>query len=246
MPRSKRQKVVNLTSVKKKGREAKDGLIEQVQTALDEYKSTYVVSFENMRAGPFKSLQREMREDSKFFLGKNKVMGVGLGRTPEDEHADNSHLLNNYLHGQVCLLFSNLKKEELLTEFKGHEVADFATAGTPALHTVHLAKGTESLEQFGHSMEPHLRTLGLPTKLNFQKIELLADVFVCREGQILNVEQAKILKLLGHKMGTFKLKILCHRSTKGKFTEYDEGAHFLTQYNAGEGKAAKETEMKTE
>ena len=27
-------------------------------------------------------------------------------------------------------------------------------------------------------------------------------------------------------MGTFKLKLLCERSAKGKFTEYDEGAHF--------------------
>lgn len=232
MPRSKRQKVVNLTSVKKKGREAKDGLIEQVQSALDQYKNSYVVSFENMRAGPFKNLQRDMREDSKFFLGKNKVMGVGLGRNPEEEHGDNSHILNKYLHGQVCMLFSNLKKEAILDCFKEKEVEDFATAGTAATYTVHLAKGTESLEGFGHSIEPHLRTLGLPTKLNFQKIELLADVFVCREGQILNVEQAKILKLLGHKMGTFKLKILCHRSEKGKFTEYDEGAHFLSQYNA--------------
>ena len=141
-----------------------------------------------MRAGPFKTLQRDMREDSKFFLGKNKVMGVGLGRSPEEEHADNSHILNKYLHGQVCMLFSNLQKDAVMDAFKQKEVEDFATAGTPASYTVHLAKGTESLEGFGHSIEPHLRTLGLPTKLNFQKIELLADVFVCREGQILNVE----------------------------------------------------------
>ena len=39
----------------------------------------------------------------------------------------------------------------------------------------------------------------------------IADVFVCREGQVLNVEQAKLLKLLGYKMGQFKLQILCRR-----------------------------------
>ena len=43
-------------------------------------------------------------------------------------------------------------------------------------------------------------------------------------------------------MGTFKLKLLCERSTKGKFTEYDEGAHFLATYNGTE----KEEGMKTE
>jgi len=97
----------------------------------------------------------------------------------------------------------------------------------PATYTIHLAKGVKALDGFGHAMEPHLRTLGLPTKLNFQKIELLADVFVCREGQILNVEQCKILKLLGHKMGNFQLKLLCERKGKGKFTEFEAGAQFL-------------------
>lgn len=45
-------------------------------------------------------------------------------------------------------------------------------------------------------------------------------------------------------MGTFKLNILCHRSEKGKFTEYDEGAHFLAQYNAVGAPTA--TAMKTD
>ena len=76
-------------------------------------------------------------------------------------------------------------------------------------------------------MEPYLRELGLPTRLNFQKIELLSDVFVCREGQVLNVEQAKILKLLGHKMASFNLTVLCHRSAKGKFTQTEAGRQFI-------------------
>ena len=44
------------------------------------------------------------------------------------------------------------------------------------------------MEGYGHAMEPYLKQLGLPTKLNFQKIELLNDVYVCREGQPINVE----------------------------------------------------------
>jgi mRNA turnover protein 4 len=68
---------------------------------------------------------------------------------------------------------------------------------------VFLQKGTEALKDYGHGMEPHFRQLGLATKLNMQKIELLADTFVCREGEELSVEQCKLLKLLGHKMATF-------------------------------------------
>jgi len=74
MPVSKRSKVVALTKVKKQGRKAKEGLVDNVQEAIDTYKNTFVMSFENMRAGPFKLLAHTMREDSKFFLGKNKVI----------------------------------------------------------------------------------------------------------------------------------------------------------------------------
>ena len=54
-------------------------------------------------------------------------------------------------------------------------------------------------------------------------------MYVCKEGQTLNVEQAKILKLLGYKMSTFQLKFLAQRARSGKFREFEEGAQFLTE-----------------
>ena len=126
MPKSKRNKVVSLTKVKKKGREGKEDLVTKVHEGISEYKNSYVISFQNIRAGPFKMLAHKMRDHSKFFLGKNKVMQVALGKTPEDEPADNSHLLSKYLHGQVCLLLSNKSPKELETIFKAEAVEDFA------------------------------------------------------------------------------------------------------------------------
>lgn len=58
--------------------------------------------------------------------------------------------------------------------------------------------------QFPHSMEPQLRALGLPTSLKKGVVTLLADHTVCKEGDVLSSEQARILKLLGHKQATFK------------------------------------------
>ena len=60
-----------------------------------------------------------------------------------------------------------------------------------------------------------------------QKIELLADTFVCREGEDLSVEQCKILKLLGHKMAQFHLKMLISRDGKGKIKEFEAGREYL-------------------
>ena len=54
MPKSKRNKVVALTKVKSKGRPGKEDLVKKVREAVEEYKNSFVVSFENIRSGPFK------------------------------------------------------------------------------------------------------------------------------------------------------------------------------------------------
>ena len=234
MPKSRRNKVVALTKVKSKGRAGKEDLVAKVREAVEEYKNAYVVSFQNIRSGPFKVVANQWREDSRFYLGKNKVMMVALGKKPEEEPADNTHLLSKYLRGQVCLLLSNQGKDAIEKRFTELEAnhEDFATAGTKAAYTVFLKKGIEQLDGYAHSLEPQLQTLGLPTRLNFQKIELLSDVYVCREGQTLNVEQCKILKMLGHKMANFKLTLLCQRSTTkgGQFREFEAGRIFMEKY----------------
>jgi hypothetical protein len=60
-----------------------------------------------------------------------------------------------------------------------------------ATQTVELPAGP--LPNFGHSMEPHLRKLGMPTRLNKGVIELDRHFTVCKEGATLTPEQAKIL-----------------------------------------------------
>ena len=234
MPRTKRQKVVALTKTKKQGREAKENWVQLVQEAVDTYKNMFVLSFKNMRTGPFRTIKQAMRTDSKFFIGKNKVIQVALGRTSEDEFAYNTHLLSKYMSGHVCLLATNKTHEKIVENLKEQEIEDFATAGVEATYDVFLAKGTETLSGYPHSLEPYLKQLGLPIKLNFQKLELLADVYVCKEGQVLNVEQSKILKLLGYKMSTFHLTFLCQRTQKGKFREFDEGKQFLDEAQKNE------------
>lgn len=156
MPKSKRNKVVALTKTKSKGRAGKEDLVTKVRGSVEEYKNAFVVSFQNIRSGPFKVVANQWRADSRFYLGKNKVMQVALGKKPEDEPADNTHLLSKYLRGQVCLLLSNQGKESIEKRFKEIEASheDFATAGTKAAYTVFLKKGVEQLDGYAHSLEP--------------------------------------------------------------------------------------------
>ena len=126
MPKSRRDKVIALTQTKKKDREWKGGLIEQIREALEQYQSVFVFRCANLRNNAFKELKATLADSSRFFMGSNKVMQVALGKRPEDEPVDNSHLLSEYLRGQVCLLLSNKGKDAIEKRFREIEV--FAVA----------------------------------------------------------------------------------------------------------------------
>ena len=52
---------------------------------------------------------------------------------------------------------------------------------------------TGPLELFSHSIEPYLRSLGLPTSLEKGKVTMLQEFRVCEAGDTVTPEQAKIL-----------------------------------------------------
>ncbi|NXA76802.1 MRT4 protein, partial [Thryothorus ludovicianus] len=139
----------------------------------------------------------------RIFFGKNKVMMVALGREPSSEYKENLHKVSKHLRGEVGLLFTNRTKDEVDEWFSKFRELDFARAGNKAPYGVSLDTGP--LEQFPHSMEPQLRQLGLPTALKKGVVTLLSDYEVCKEGDVLTPEQARVLKLFGYEMAEFKV-----------------------------------------
>ena len=68
---------------------------------------------------------QELREDSwshsKFFMGKNRVMSLALGRDEANEYNENLHKVSRLLRNQCGLLFTNEKKDAVMDFFTGHE-----------------------------------------------------------------------------------------------------------------------------
>ena len=93
MGRSKRNKVVPLTKTVKKTKSFKEDFVIKIRESLDKYENLFVFSHTNMRTNPFRDIQQTFN-DSKFFLGKNKVMQFALGRTEEEEIKKNLHLIS--------------------------------------------------------------------------------------------------------------------------------------------------------
>jgi mRNA turnover protein 4 len=113
MAKSKRNTVVPLTKTTKKSNDKKSHLIEKVRKCIDEYEYCYAFNYKNMTTMPMQEL-RKFYEDSKFLIGKNKVLQVALGRTEEDTHRTNTYHLSEYLKGNCGLFFTNNEPDHII------------------------------------------------------------------------------------------------------------------------------------
>lgn len=113
MPKSKRAKVVTLTQTTKKTKANKETLFNTIREASETYPHVYIVAVENMRNAFLKEIQQELKGTCRFFFGRNKVMAKALGNTEETEHANGLRFVAEKLEGNVGLLFSSMKPDEV-------------------------------------------------------------------------------------------------------------------------------------
>merc|ERR1712038_1884353 len=129
---------------------------------------------------------------------------LALGRNESEEYSDKLHRVSQLLRNQRGLLFTSQTTEEVMKYFGDHSESDYLRTGGIAEETVELDAGP--LEQFSHAIEPQLRQLGMPTELKKGVVNLMQDYTVCKAGDKLTSEQARILKLFDHKQAQFKLE----------------------------------------
>ena len=148
---------------------------------------------------------------SRIFLGKNKLLQVALGRTPEDEYANNLRQVSKLITGgSVGLLFTSRPAKEVEEFFYNFTEDDFARAGFVTPKTVVVTN--EMLAPFPVSMVEQLRQLGLPTKVETGKVVLMdgkTEHRICKEGDTLTAEQCKLLVQFGQKVSEFRVKLVC-------------------------------------
>jgi mRNA turnover protein 4 len=113
MPRSKKFKTINLTKTNSKGKEAKKLLIDKVRECFEKYNYLYVFSIYNIRSNFMQEARKKWR-NSRFFLGKNKVLQTALGKTPEEEYRENLYLISEDIVGNCGLFFTNEPEKDIL------------------------------------------------------------------------------------------------------------------------------------
>ncbi|RNA04320.1 mRNA turnover 4 -like protein [Brachionus plicatilis] len=240
MPKSKRDRTVSLTVTKKKGLEFKQNLISEIRECLDTHDNLFIISMFNQRNLFLKEL-RQKWTDSKFLFGKNKVIALALGRDPESEYKENLNKVTPYLVGNVGLLFTNKTKEEVLNYFQEYECPDYARSGNVATEDVTINAGP--LTQFQHTMEPQLRKLGMHTSLKKGIVTLDMDFVVCKKGDKLTPEQARLLKLFEYMQATFKVNVKVYWNKNGDYEIIDSTLEAENNENADSQGDESEKEM---
>jgi hypothetical protein len=151
-------------------------------------------------------------------------MSKALGQTPAEAQAEGINELTPHLHGQVGLLFTNRTPEAITAYFSALSSVDFARAGATATRDfsvppgiVYATAGEVPIEfdvPLDHSIEPELRRLGVPTRMNKGKIVLGDEsgegsegYSVCKEGDVLDSRQTRLLKMFSVCMSEFKVKV---------------------------------------
>lgn len=232
MPRSKRARLVPLTKVSKRAtREHKSAYVQEVRKAVDNHDCLFLFSYENMRSSKFKNIRMHFRpktdgmddNDSaptRIFLGKNKLLQIALGKTPEDEYADNLRHVSGEISESVGLLFTSRSKKSVADYFENLVEPDFARAGFVSPRDVVITNETLA-DQPVSMMEQQFRKQGLPVKIDNGQIVLLdgmKEFRLCKKGETLSPEKCKALSHFGIKLSEFRVKLVCYWSAKaGEF-----------------------------
>ena len=203
MPKSRRDKVVALTKVKKKGRDAKEKAIGAIREEVANADAVYVLRYSHMKNAKLKEVRDTLAGQARLFFAANGVMAAALGRDEESEARPGLAAVAERLRGWCGLAIGSATKEQLEEVFEMNEEPVFAKVGSTAGRTVVVEAGP--LEGYAHDMEPQLRKEGLPCRLVRGVVEVTARHVVCTEGEPIGAKEGRLLRLLGEELGTFKM-----------------------------------------
>jgi mRNA turnover protein 4 len=220
MPKSKRVRAVPLTQTAKKTREHKSAVIQDVRDAIDSHNDVYLFSYENMRSNKFKQVRVHFAESkSRIIMGKNKLLQLALGKTPEEEYGDNLCQVAKLTSGSVGLLFTSEPREKVESYFDNLVEEDFARAGAVAPRAVAVTDVMVATHPV--SMVDQFRKLSLPVEVENGKVVFVGEQkehFLCKKGETLSAEQCKALTHFGIRLSEFRVKLICRWSSKdGEF-----------------------------
>ncbi|KAG8623670.1 hypothetical protein KVT40_008646 [Elsinoe batatas] len=180
----------------------KAGYFDKLKGLLEEYKSIFIVSVDNVSSQQMHEIRISMRGKSVVLMGKNTMVRRALkgfiADFPEYER------LLPFVKGNVGFVFTNEDLKETREKILSNRVAAPARAGAVAPGDVYVPAGNTGMEPGKTSF---FQALGVPTKIARGTIEIVSDVKVCEAGAKVGASEATLLNMLNISPFTYGMGI---------------------------------------
>ncbi|CCG83300.1 60S acidic ribosomal protein Rpp0 [Taphrina deformans PYCC 5710] len=196
-------------------REQKAEYFEKLKSLVEEYKSCFVVTVDNVGSQQMHLIRKSLRGEAVVLLGKNTMIRRALrgfvADIPELER------LVPLVRGNMGFVFTNGDLKDIREKIVNNTVAAPARAGALAPLDVFIEAGNTGMDP---SKTSFFQALGVPTKIARGTIEIVGQVQVVTKGTKVGASEATLLNMLNISPFTYGMKVA---------TVYDNGQVFAPE-----------------
>ncbi|KKA30224.1 hypothetical protein TD95_004782 [Thielaviopsis punctulata] len=190
----------------------KAGYFDKLKGLLEEYKSIFIVSVDNVSSQQMHEIRQSLRGEGVVLMGKNTMVRRAL-RTFITDSPEYERLLP-FVKGNVGFVFTNSDLKTIRDKILSNRVAAPARAGAIAPVDVWVPAGNTGMEPGKTSF---FQALGVPTKIARGTIEITADLKLIEANAKVGPSEATLLNMLNISPFTYGL---------GVVQVYDQGNTF--------------------
>ncbi|KAL1971805.1 hypothetical protein VTN31DRAFT_1893 [Thermomyces dupontii] len=182
--------------------ESKAAYFEKLKGLLEEYKTVFIVSVDNVSSQQLHEIRMSLRGEAVVLMGKNTMIRRAI-KGFLAEHPEYERLLP-HVKGNVGFVFTNGDLKEVRTKILSNRVAAPARPGAIAPVDVHVPAGNTGMEPGKTSF---FQALGIPTKISRGTIEITQDLKLVEAGAKVGPSEATLLNMLNISPFTYGMSI---------------------------------------
>jgi len=182
----------------------KAGYFDKLKGLLQEYKSIFIVSVDNVSSQQMHEIRISLRGEGVVLMGKNTMVRRALKGFIADGDLPNVERLLPFVKGNVGFVFTNADLKESREKILSNRVAAPARAGAIAPLDVWVPAGNTGMEPGKTSF---FQALGVPTKIARGTIEITSDLKIVEAGTKVGPSEATLLNMLNISPFTFGMGI---------------------------------------
>ncbi|KAI9642197.1 ribosomal protein P0 (A0) (L10E) [Ciborinia camelliae] len=192
--------------------ENKAGYFDKLKGLLEEYKSIFIVTVDNVSSQQMHEIRGSLRGEGVVLMGKNTMVRRAVKGFVSDNPEYERFL--PFVKGNVGFVFTNKDLKTIRDKILSNKVAAPARAGAVAPADVFVPAGNTGMEPGKTSF---FQALGVPTKIARGTIEITADLKLVEAGSKVGASEATLLNMLNISPFTYGM---------GISQVYDEGNTF--------------------